>query len=678
MKNNKILKWIMPLMILLSSLQMKGQLNQAEYFFDTDPGIGNGYALSTFTVTPGSVFDSTTVSDNINIPSNLLPGTHTLYVRFANYDNGEVFWSQCEARKFHVNTQGQNIVIGEYFFDFDPGIGNGTSIALNGNLDSSDYIGGINTTGLAAGFHNLYIRVKNTQGQWSQYETKKILISASGISITQAEYFFDQDPGVGNGLSLSITGNTDSSEFIGNISTTGLNAGFHNVYIRVKKSTGEWSNYETRKIHILPSGISISKAEYFFDTDPGVGNGIQIAITGNEDSSILNGSLNTVGLSPGIHQACIRVQSTTGNWSVYEVRKIEILPQGNIIPKAEYFVDTDPGIGNGTSINLQALSIDSSEFAGGVIMDTNLSAGLHTIYIRPQDQYGHWGHVDTGLIFHHCKPPTLPTISASTVSNCGYADITLSINSGNLNSATNWYWYKNNCGGLPIDSGLNIIVTPFDTTTYYVRGEGGCVSTGDCANITIEANPSSTVQLKLFLQGYYENNSMMTSTLLNEGVGTNMLITDSLLVRLHDPITHALVAQKTALLQTNGDVVCNFCPLQGNYEISIQHRNTIETWASNSISLSNEITNYDFTTAANKAYGDNQVEIENGIFAFYSGDLNQDENIDLLDLSILDTDINNFEFGYFATDINGDGNVDLLDGPNVEDNVNNFIFVSKP
>jgi hypothetical protein len=132
------------------------------------------------------------------------------------------------------------------------------------------------------------------------------------------------------------------------------------------------------------------------------------------------------------------------------------------------------------------------------------------------------------------------------------------------------------------------------------------------------------------------------------------------------------------MLQTNGDVVCNFCPLQGNYEISIQHRNTLETWASNSISLSNEITYYDFTTAANKAYGDNQVEIENGIFAFYSGDLNQDENIDLLDLSILDTDINNFEFGYFATDINGDGNVDLLDGPNVEDNVNNFIFVSKP
>jgi len=62
----------------------------------------------------------------------------------------------------------------------------------------------------------------------------------------------------------------------------------------------------------------------------------------------------------------------------------------------------------------------------------------------------------------------------------------------------------------------------------------------------------------------------------------------------------------------------------------------------------------------------------------YSGDLNQDENIDLLDLGDIETDINNFQFGYFATDINGDGNVDLLDGPIVENNINGFIFSSHP
>ena len=90
------------------------------------------------------------------------------------------------------------------------------------------------------------------------------------------------------------------------------------------------------------------------------------------------------------------------------------------------------------------------------------------------------------------------------------------------------------------------------------------------------------------------------------------------------------------------------------------------------------ITNYDFTTAANKAYGSNQIEMEPGIWALFSGDLNTDDNIDLLDLSPLEADINNFSFGHFATDINGDGNVDLLDNPLLEQNINNFVFSIHP
>jgi hypothetical protein len=58
--------------------------------------------------------------------------------------------------------------------------------------------------------------------------------------------------------------------------------------------------------------------------------------------------------------------------------------------------------------------------------------------------------------------------------------------------------------------------------------------------------------------------------------------------------------------------------------------------------------------------------------------VSQDENIDLLDAFLIETDINNFEFGYFASDINGDGNVDLLDSPVVEDNINSFIFSAHP
>jgi hypothetical protein len=87
---------------------------------------------------------------------------------------------------------------------------------------------------------------------------------------------------------------------------------------------------------------------------------------------------------------------------------------------------------------------------------------------------------------------------------------------------------------------------------------------------------------------------------------------------------------------------------------------------------------YDFTTAANKAYGDNMVELESGVYGFYSGDLNQDESVDILDSPSLYDDNDNFAFGYFATDLNGDGSVDILDFPLLFGNSDNFIYSVHP
>jgi hypothetical protein len=91
-----------------------------------------------------------------------------------------------------------------------------------------------------------------------------------------------------------------------------------------------------------------------------------------------------------------------------------------------------------------------------------------------------------------CNNPTLPTISATSTTNCGNVSTTLSIATGSLNSATNWQWYTSSCGGTAAGSGTSIIVNPSATTTYYVRGLGGCVSTGSCSNQVIIVNTPST------------------------------------------------------------------------------------------------------------------------------------------------------------------------------------------
>lgn len=65
----------------------------------------------------------------------------------------------------------------------------------------------------------------------------------------------------------------------------------------------------------------------------------------------------------------------------------------NNIQKAEYFVDTDPGLGSGTIMNPKDGFFNSpqEEVAASVNTSTWTQGSTHTIYVRGQDVYGNWG-----------------------------------------------------------------------------------------------------------------------------------------------------------------------------------------------------------------------------------------------------------------------------------------------
>jgi len=83
-------------------------------------------------------------------------------------------------------------------------------------------------------------------------------------------------------------------------------------------------------------------------------------------------------------------------------------------------------------------------------------------------------------------------------------------------------------------------------------------------------------------------------------------------------------------------------------------------------------------TSTNNAYADNQAEVEPGVFAIFSGDINQDGYIDPFDYSILQADILNFSFGYVDADLNGDGYVDPYDYSIYQKNSLNFVSTIHP
>lgn len=89
-----------------------------------------------------------------------------------------------------------------------------------------------------------------------------------------------------------------------------------------------------------------------------------------------------------------------------------------------------------------------------------------------------------------CINPDVPTVTASAASICEGSSSVLSVGSANLGNATAWNWYTSSCGGTLVGTGATITVNPTVSTTYYVRGEGGCVAAASCGSYALAVTPN--------------------------------------------------------------------------------------------------------------------------------------------------------------------------------------------
>jgi hypothetical protein len=284
------------------------------------------------------------------------------------------------------------ITAAEYFIDTDPGIENGESISVDSDFTVNENFN-FSTSGIEQGFHTLYVRVKDAMGAWSLYDKQSFHVSPQMVdyAISDAEYFIDSDPGIGNGNPVSIADDFMVSESI-SLSTAGLEEGFHQLYVRVKDTDGNWSIYDEQSFQVTSVEIpaEITDAEYFIDADPGVGNGFQVTVSdGFEVAEEFQ--LGTEGLESGFHTLYVRVKDSNEGWTLYDKQNFRIQDSGPITT-AEYFVDTDPGLGNGEEILIQP---GHNVYEEPQLSTVGLAPGLHNLYVRVMDSDNVWSPADT-------------------------------------------------------------------------------------------------------------------------------------------------------------------------------------------------------------------------------------------------------------------------------------------
>ena len=147
-----------------------------------------------------------------------------------------------------LNSYGQQLSKFEYFFDTDPGLGKGIAITLNKPKIDTNYSLSVST--LSNGLHTFFIRAIDTSGYWSFTNTASFVKYAgvdTVLNIERIEYFFDKDPGFGNGIPLSVTpGNNISNNFNITIPDNGLE--YRTLYIRAKDSYGRWTLLNSNQV----------------------------------------------------------------------------------------------------------------------------------------------------------------------------------------------------------------------------------------------------------------------------------------------------------------------------------------------------------------------------------------------------------------------------------------------
>lgn len=230
----------------------------------------------------------------------------------------------------------------------------------------------------------------------------------------------------------------------------------------------------------------------------------------------------------------------------------------------------------------------------------------------------------------------------------------------------NELWEKRYNGPVTGDDAAFSIDT-YHGSDVFVTGRSAGTFNYDFATIRYAPSSPSTLQLTALIEGFYNQS-------------TNLMVSDTAFAYIRNFASpYQIVDSAKAVLNSAGLGSFSFGNADNatNYYLVVKHRNSIETWSGTSVSFTLNQLVYNFTNAASKAYGSN-LKLKGTKYCIYSGDSNQNGNVDASDMAIIDNDVYIFATGYLPTDVDGNGNVDANDLSIVDNNSSSFVIMIRP
>lgn len=256
----------------------------------------------------------------------------------------------------------------------------------------------------------------------------------------------------------------------------------------------------------------------------------------------------------------------------------------------------------------------------------------------------------------------------------------------------------------------NYVASPGSGNTGYTTGSGtsfSCPMTAGACAMLLSANPNLTPrQVWQFITQTADSSfapnrrrgwgliniweaiklarpKTLDLTVLSEGFynsAADTTVRDTFRVYVRSSVSPYPVVDSAKLKLNNlGKGILTFTNVASgvNYYLQVIHRNALETWSKNPQSFSGTSMTYNFTTDSAKSFGNNLKKVGTK-WVIFGGDPDQNDFVDLSDITLVFNDAAAFTSGYITSDLNGDNFADVTDILIAFNNASAFVGVQRP